>query len=108
MGYRLLDLFCGRWGWSRAFAARGWECVGMDLVVPPEIPQGCKFICQDILGISDWFLSEGKLSPFDFITVSSPCDNFSLFQIRNFHPDPPYPKLGIKLFNHARSLCEAS
>jgi hypothetical protein len=23
---RLLDLFCGRWGWSRAFAARGWEC----------------------------------------------------------------------------------
>jgi len=24
---RMLDLFCGRWGWSKAFAARGWECV---------------------------------------------------------------------------------
>ena len=33
---RLLDLFSGRWGWSRAFAARGWECVGVDMVEPPE------------------------------------------------------------------------
>src|SRR5256885_5237310 len=24
----LFRSFCGRWGWSRAFAARGWECVG--------------------------------------------------------------------------------
>ena len=40
---RMLDLFCGRWGWSKAFADRGWECVGVDLVEPPEIPEGCKF-----------------------------------------------------------------
>ena len=35
---RVLDLFCGRFGWSRAFAARGWECVGVDLVEPAEFP----------------------------------------------------------------------
>jgi 23S rRNA U2552 (ribose-2'-O)-methylase RlmE/FtsJ len=46
---RMLDLFSGRWGWSRAFADRGWECVGVDLVEPPEIPQGCEFIHADIL-----------------------------------------------------------
>ena len=41
---RMLDLFSGRWGWSKAFAKRGWECVGVDLTRPPEIPEGCTFI----------------------------------------------------------------
>jgi hypothetical protein len=103
----MLDLFCGRWGWSKAFAARGWECVGVDLVEPPEIPQGCKFFRLDILSISrvqgwmvDW--------DFDFICASSPCEQFSVHGMKHFHPNPPYPELGIKLFNHTRSLCEAS
>jgi hypothetical protein len=37
---RMLDLFAGRLGWTKAFLARGWECVAVDLVEPPEIPQG--------------------------------------------------------------------
>ena len=111
---RLLDLFCGRWGWSRAFAKRGWECVGVDLVKPPEIPTNCDFVCGDILlasydvndkcfyglGLSDY--------EFDFIVASSPCEQFSVHGMKNFHPNPPYPELGIKLFNHTRQLCEAS
>lgn len=28
---RLLDLFCGKGGWSRAALARGWECIGVDI-----------------------------------------------------------------------------
>ena len=48
---RMLDLFCGRFGWGKAFAARGWEVVGVDLVEPPEIPQGCTFIHGDVLSI---------------------------------------------------------
>jgi len=28
---RLLDLFCGRGGWSKAFMSRGWHCVGVDI-----------------------------------------------------------------------------
>jgi hypothetical protein len=28
--------------------------------------------------------------------------------MKHFHPNPPYPELGIKLFNHTRAICEAS
>jgi hypothetical protein len=104
---RMLDLFCGRFGWGKAFAARGWDVVGIDLVEPPEIPRGCRFYELDILSINrvqgwmrDW--------DFDFICASSPCEQFSVNGMKHFHPNPPYPELGIKLFNHARSLCEAS
>lgn len=102
---RMLDLFCGRWGWSRAFAARGWECVGVDLVEPPEIPKGCEFRQADILTMTAEQVYFGN---FDFICASSPCEQFSVHGMKHFHPNPPYPELGIKLFNHTRSLCEAS
>lgn len=48
-----------------------------------------------------------KLAP-DFICASSPCEQFSVHGMKHFHPNPPYPEFGIKLFNHARALCEAS
>lgn len=107
---RMLDLFCGRFGWGRAFAARGWEVVGMDLVEPSEVPPGCTFVHGDVLSIRKFELPNlARLGgPFDFIGASSPCEQFSLFGLRCFHPDPPYPELGIKLFNHGRAICERS
>ena len=102
---RLLDLFCGRWGWSRAFAARGWECVGVDRVTPPDIPGGCEFVKQDILTFGIEQIYRGL---FDFIVASSPCEEFSVHGMKHFHPNPKYPEMGIKLFNHTRQLCEAS
>lgn len=103
---RLLDLFCGRWGWSRAFAARGWECVGVDLTQPPEVPAGCHFIEWDVLDITvEWIR---KVNKPDFICASSPCEQFSVWGMPHFHPEPKYPALGIELFNHTRALCEAS
>lgn len=104
---RMLDLFAGRFGWSRAFAARGWECVGVDLVEPLEIPQGCIFIKGDITQIY-WHAFNTIYGPFDFICASSPCEQFSVHGMKHFHPNPPYPELGIKLFEHTRALCEAS
>src|SRR6185312_12395545 len=98
---RMLDLFAGRFGWGRAFAARGWEVVGIDLVEPAEIPQGCKFTRFDALKLVG-------IEGFDFICASSPCEEFSVHGMRHFHPNPKYPEMGIKLFNHTRSLCEAS
>lgn len=98
---RLLDLFCGRWGWSRAFAARGWECHGFDLVEPPEIPEGCIFFQRDILQLHCF-------NGIDFIVASSPCEEFSVHGMKHFHPNPKYPENGIRLFNHTRQLCEAS
>jgi len=102
---RMLDLFCGRLGWSKAFAARGWECVGVDLVEPKETALGFKFVHADVLNIGERFVFEGE---FDFICASSPCEQFSVHGMKHFHPNPPYPELGIKLFNHTRQLCEQS
>ncbi len=98
---RMLDLFCGRLGWSKAFLARGWECVGVDLVEPPEIPRGFEFIKSDIMGI-------GYPSGWDFICASSPCEEFSVHGMKHFHPNPKYPENGIRLFNHTREICEAA
>lgn len=103
MAYRLLDLFCGRWGWSKAFAARGWECVGVDLVEPPDIPEGCKFIRRDVME-----MTHHDLSGFDFVCASSPCEEFSVHGMKLFHPKPKYPEEGIRLFNGTRYLCESA
>ncbi|MCL4540962.1 MAG: hypothetical protein M1396_01270 [Chloroflexi bacterium] len=103
----MLDLFCGRFGWSKAFAARGWECVGVDLVEPLEIPDGCSFVKADVLSIGriqGWM--EGW--DFDFVCASSPCEQFSVHGMKHFHPRPKYPELGIRMFNHTRALCEES
>jgi hypothetical protein len=99
----MLDLFCGRWGWSKAFAARGWECFGIDLVEPPEIPEHCHFQKMDVLNVTAY-----AIASFDFICASSPCEQFSVHGMKHFHPNPPYPYLGRLLFNHTRSLCEKS
>lgn len=107
---RLLDLFAGKLGWARVFAARGWKCVCVDLVEPPEIPEGCVFIHADVLSIRKFELP--KLSrfggPFDFICASSPCEEFAKFGLKMFHPNAPYPANGIRLFNHTREVCELS
>lgn len=112
----MLDLFCGRFGWGGAFAERGWEVVGVDLVEPPEMPVGCEFIRADIstlrkerdgLDISMATMNY-MLGQFDFICASSPCEEFSVHGMKHFHPNPKYPEMGIKLFNHTRALCEAT
>jgi hypothetical protein len=97
----MLDLFCGSFGWSKAFAARGWECVGVDQVVPGEIPQGCEFVWADVRGLSG-------IGRFDFVCASSPCEEFSIFGMKHFHPHPAYPARGIELFNHTRKLLWSS
>jgi len=95
--------------------------VGVDLQEPPEIPPGCEFIKLDVLDIR-WRERPAKhfntcldaANPFwefcvpDFIVASSPCEQFSVHGMKHFHPNPKYPEMGIKLFNHTRQLCEAS
>jgi hypothetical protein len=120
---KLLDLFCGQFGWSRGFAARGWKCVGVDLVEPAEIPAGCEFIKADVMtlrspGYAGRRDSRGVIffphevcdisMQFDFACVSSPCEEFSVFGMKHFHPEPKYPDLGIALFTAARELCEGA
>lgn len=101
--YRMFDGFCGRFGWSKAFLARGWEVTAVDLVRPTEIPEGITFIQADMLTITADYLRQ-----FDFACFSSPCEQFSVHGMKHFHPNPPYLEIGIKLFNHTREIAEAS
>lgn len=118
---RALDLFCGRLGWSKAFLARGWEVTAVDLVEPPEIPEGVEFVRMNVLAmcfnrqpIPHLNVFGSVPNPFwewclpDFICASPPCEEFSVHGMKHFHPNPKYPELGIKLFNHTRSICEES
>lgn len=98
---RMLDLFCGRGGWTNAFLARAWDCVGIDLNPQPEY-RG-EFVQVDALT-----MVPAILYGFDFICASSPCEQFSVHGMKHFHPNPPYPELGVRLFNHTRAICEAS
>jgi hypothetical protein len=102
---RMLDLFCGRLGWSKAFLARGWQVTGVDLIAPPKPwPAGFTFLERDVLLLTWQWVRVN----FDFGCSSSPCEDFARFGLRCFHPNPPYPKLGIHLFNHTRGMWEAS
>jgi hypothetical protein len=102
---RLLDLCSGKWGWSVAFAAREWTCVGVDIVKPLAIPKNCNFLNLDLLSLNAGFVRDGH---FDFAVASTPCNEFSLHGLKMWHPNPEYPAMGIKLFNHAREILEES
>lgn len=111
----MLDLFAGQLGWSKAFLARGWEVVAIDLVEPAEIPQGCTFHQADVRNVvyrdGEFCVIDSNgavrwIGRFDFGCGSSPCEKFSVFGMAMFHPDPPYPFEGIELFNHSRALFE--
>ncbi len=100
----MLDLCAGELGWAYAFAKRGHICVCVDLRRPRRaVPQGCHVIEGDILDITADYVRN-----FDFVVASTPCEEFSVHGMKHFHPHPPYPELGMKLFNHTRSLCKAS
>jgi hypothetical protein len=105
---RMLDLFCGEWGIGKVFAERSWIVTGIDLKKPSYIPPGCTFEQRDILSIGRGWDWERYAKGFDFIWASSSCEEFSRWGMRCFFPNPPYPGLGIRLFNHARELCETS
>jgi hypothetical protein len=57
---RMLDLFCGRLGWSRAFLEAGWQCEGIDLTEPPDIPANFTFIQRDILELTAQAIVDAK------------------------------------------------
>ena len=77
--------------------------MGIDLQEPSEIPKNCCWSGVNVLVVTADFICDGN---FDFIVASPPCEEFST--LRNFRPPVPYPEMGIKLFNHARLICEAS
>jgi len=66
---------------------------------------GCEFEQRDVLQMN---IDTIKFFNVDFICASSPCGEFSVHGMKHFHPNPKHPEMGIALFNHTRSICEAS
>src|SRR3954465_9005108 len=65
----LLEVFCGRGGWSKSFAARGWHCVGVDIA---ELGYPFEFIKADALTLTEEFING-----FDGVVMSPPCEEFA-------------------------------
>ena len=65
---KVLDLFCGLGGWSKAFAEAGHDCTGIDI---KNHGYPGKFIKNDIL---DWEPDQD----YDIILASPPCTEFSI------------------------------
>jgi hypothetical protein len=106
-----IDLFCGKGGWTNALLDVGFRVLGFDINPQPEYR--AEFIKWDVLDIwarngeLAWLhVPCGRVNPV-FAVCSSPCEQFSVHCMKHFHPNPPYPELGIKLFNHARNLLES-
>src|SRR5215471_1291557 len=100
---RMLDLFAGRLGWTKAFLARGWTVIAVDLVIPELTPHGVTFVQDDV---RNWDADMVRRYCIDFGCASSPCEKFAIFGMAMFHPNPEYPFEGIELFNHTRALFE--
>ena len=96
-------MFCGKGGWTDGLLAAGFRVIGFDI----KEFEGYKgeFVKRDILQM----IAEeiGSYNP-SFICCSSPCEEFSVHGMKMFHPNPKYPETGIRLFNHAKMLCESA
>lgn len=71
----VVELFCGRFGWSRGFVAEGYRAVGFDLVHEPyhgDVPEGCSLALQDVLTLHGSQFRDAAC-----IVASPPCQAFS-------------------------------
>jgi hypothetical protein len=70
-----IDLFCGMFGWGRAFAENGWRVVGFDIAHEPyhgAVPDGCELVLQDVLT-----LHGSQFRNAACIVASPPCQKYS-------------------------------
>jgi C-5 cytosine-specific DNA methylase len=96
---RALDLFCGAGGATKGLQLAGFHVTGVDIDPQPDYP-GDVFIQADALTV--------PLEGYDFIWASSPCQEFSVWNMRCFFKNPPFPTLGLKLFTETRKRLETS
>lgn len=96
----MLDLCCGRGGWTKGFQAAGWRCIGYDIEPQPDYPS--RFIRRDVLT-----LKQEDLAAADFICASTPCQQFSCWGLPFFFRKddrPPFPKDGLLIFKFVEWL----
>jgi len=88
---KVLDLFCGRGGWSVPFVEYGDEVIGIDI---KKQPYPAQLIVADIRTINGT-----QFKGFDLIIGSPPCEDFSIARYRNKYVRGPNPEKGLQLIN---------
>lgn len=96
-----IDLCAGKGGWTNGLLEAGFEVYGFD--IEPQTEYRGIFLRCDILDLTASFLR--GLNPV-FACASTPCEEFSIHGMKHWHPNPKYPKNGLRLFNHSREILE--
>ena len=91
---KVLDLFCGLGGWSRAFAEAGHDCTGIDI---KNIGYPYRFIQADL---NDWKPDQH----YDVILASPPCIEFS--QAKKWGQGTQDERIGLDLIYRTFYLIE--
>lgn len=71
----VIELFCGRFGWSRGFIAEGYRSVGFDIAHESyhgPVPEGCSLALHDVLTLHGSQLRDAAC-----IVASPPCQAYS-------------------------------
>ncbi len=93
---KVLDLFCGLGGWSKAFHDAGHECTGIDI---KNIGYPYRFIEADL---NEW--TPGPGLKFDVVLASPPCVEFS--QSKKWGWGTQDERIGLDLVYRAFYLIE--
>jgi hypothetical protein len=70
----LLDIFCGRGGWTRPALLRGWRCTGIDI-----IDHG--YPAQLILQAAPFDVQEIRARNPQLVLASPPCEEFARYHL---------------------------
>lgn len=94
----VLDLYCGKGGWSRAFIAEGYRAIGFDIDSRFESDYPGEFHALDVLALAhlvETWCRENRpnvATNASVIVASPPCEEFSRHQMpwtRKRNPPPP-------------------
>lgn len=94
---RLLDLFCGRGGWSKAFMSRDWHCVGVDI---KALGYPGEFVQKSVFDLDPKYIDG-----FDAITSSPPCEEFARAWLPWLRGDHKPEQWAIDLLEWSVKLC---
>jgi hypothetical protein len=101
----MLDLCCGRGGWTKGFLPHGFKCYGYDIDPKFRSLYPGSFIEGDVRKIP---LAELRNQNVRVVCASSPCEEFSRFTMPwTRAKNPPEPILGIELARACFTIAEA-